>query len=199
MSDENPRVIIIAGPNGAGKSTLAPFLLRDRFGLLEYVNADTIALGLSAFNSESVAFEAGRVMLRRLHDLASEQQSFAFESTLASRSYAPWIGKLRQQGYKFHLLFLWLRTAKLAVRRVKERVKIGGHDVPEDVIRRRYKKGMLNFFELYQTLADTWVIYDNSAPGDPQLVAVGNLGSHPNIIRADIWKKMYEEQKGSEA
>src|SRR5205085_2449598 len=138
MSDENPQVIIIAGPNGAGKSTLAPFLLRDRYSLLEYINADTIALGLSAFNPESVAFEAGRIMLGRLHDLADQQQSFAFESTLASRFYRRWISQLKQRGYEFNLLFLWLRCAELAVRRVRERVEAGGHDVAEEIIRRRY-------------------------------------------------------------
>jgi predicted ABC-type ATPase len=195
MSYENPRAIIIAGPNGAGKSTLAPFLLRDKFGLLEYVNADTIALGLSAFNSESVAFDAGRVMLRRLHDLANQRQSFAFESTLASRSYAPWISKLRQQDYDFHLLFLWLRSAELAVRRVRERVLVGGHDVPEEIIRRRYQKGIHNFFELYQTLADTWVMYDNSASDNPLLVAAGGQGTIHTIVRPSVWREIYERQK----
>src|SRR5437764_7646270 len=91
MSESHPHVIIIAGPNGAGKSTLAPFLLRDMFGILEYVNADSIALGLSAFQPEKVAFEAGRIMLKRLNYLSEQQVSFAFESTLATRSYAPWI------------------------------------------------------------------------------------------------------------
>ncbi|MDT4952583.1 MAG: hypothetical protein QOJ02_721 [Acidobacteriota bacterium] len=190
MGDENPQAIIIAGPNGAGKSTLAPFLLRDKFGLLEYVNADTIALGLSAFNSESVAFDAGRVMLRRLHDLANQRQSFAFESTLASRSYAPWISKLRQQGYDFHLLFLWLRSAELAVQRVRRRVLVGGHNVPEEIIRRRYQKGIRNFFELYQTLADTWVMYDNSASVNPLLVAAGGQGSIHIIVRPDVWQEI---------
>lgn len=95
MSATNPQVIIIAGPNGAGKSTLAPYLLKDTFGLLEYVNADTIALGLSAFSPERVAFRAGRIMLERLHSLAEAGASFAFESTLATRSYVPWISKLK--------------------------------------------------------------------------------------------------------
>ena len=112
---------IIAGPNGAGKSTLAPFLLRDTFGLLEFVNADTISAGLSAFNAEAVAFEAGRVMLTRLRELAASKQNFAFESTLATRSYAPWISRLVEDGYDFHLLFLWLSTAELAIQRVSER------------------------------------------------------------------------------
>ncbi len=119
MSDEQPQVIMIAGPNGAGKTTLAPFLLRDTLGVLEYVNADPIALGLSGFDPASVAFEAGRVMLRRLHELSAQRKTFAFETTLAAKSYAGWIQKLRSNGYKFQLLFLWLRSPDLAVQRVR--------------------------------------------------------------------------------
>jgi len=121
MCEQSPKIIIIAGPNGAGKSTLAPFLLRDTLGLMQYVNADSIALGLSAFQPEKIAFEAGRIMLKRLHDLARQRASFAFESTLASRSYARWVAGLRHQGYDFQLLFLWLRSHHLAVQRVRAR------------------------------------------------------------------------------
>jgi predicted ABC-type ATPase len=114
MGEPNPQVIIIAGPNGAGKTTLAPFLLRDTFGLMEYVNADPIALGLSAFQPDQMALPAGRIMRQRLNELARQRVSFAFESTLASRSYAPWLRQLCEQGYAFHLLFLWLRSPELA-------------------------------------------------------------------------------------
>src|SRR6267143_1221682 len=160
MSDEQPQLIVIAGPNGAGKTTLAPFLLRDTLGILEYVNADPIALGLSGFDPASVAFEAGRVMLQRLHELAAQRKTFAFESTLAAKSYAGWIQKLQSDGYKFQLLFLWLRSPDLAVQRVRERVRAGGHDVAEQVIRRRYAAGLRNFSKLYQPLANTWGVYD---------------------------------------
>ncbi|MDQ3685841.1 MAG: zeta toxin family protein [Acidobacteriota bacterium] len=187
-----PQVVIIAGPNGAGKSTLAPFLLRDTFGMMEYVNADTIAQGLSAFSPESVAFEAGRIMLRRLHDLADERMSFAFESTLASRSYAAWLKELRQREYDFHLMFLWLRSPDLAVQRVRERVRAGGHDITEEVIRRRYSKGVRNFFILYQSLANTWVIYDNSESGKPFLIARGGRDLTPTIFSQDVWKSFCE-------
>jgi predicted ABC-type ATPase len=121
MNGLRPQLAIIAGPNGAGKSTLAPFLLRDTFGLLEFVNADTISAGLSAFNAQAVALDAGRVMLARLRELAGRKQDFAFESTLSTRSYAPWIRRLAQEGYQFHLLFLWLNTDDLAIQRVRER------------------------------------------------------------------------------
>lgn len=114
MSEANPQVIVIAWPNGAGKSTLAPYLLRDTFGLLEFVNADSIALGLSAFRPEGESPEAGRVMLRRLRELSAARASFAFETTLSTRSYAPWIAGLKGSGYNFHLTFLWLRSPDLA-------------------------------------------------------------------------------------
>ena len=130
MDESAPQVIVIAGPNGAGKSTLAPFLLRDAFGPMQFVNADAIALGLSAFRPETAAFEAGRAMLKRLHDLTRQQESFAFESTLAGRAYAQWLESLRGQGYGFHLIFLSLCSPDLAVQRVRERVRAGGHDVP---------------------------------------------------------------------
>jgi predicted ABC-type ATPase len=105
-----PKIIVIAGCNGAGKSTIAPHLLRDAFGLKDFVNADTIAQGLSAFSPESVSMEAGRLMLKRLKDLASERRSFAFETTLATRFYANWLGELQKDGFEFHLVFLWLET-----------------------------------------------------------------------------------------
>lgn len=190
MSVTNPQVIIIAGPNGAGKSTLAPFLLKDAFGLLEYVNADTIALGLSAFSPQSVAFRAGRVMLERLHDLARARASFAFETMLASRTYAPWIDKLQDRGYSFHLIYLWLRTPELAVERVKERVRLGGHDVPEGTILRRYRRGLRNFFTLFMPLAGTWAFYDNSSAGDPVAIATGKRDGDVTVYEPDSWRKV---------
>src|SRR5258706_4725877 len=111
----NNQVVIIAGPNGAGKTSLAPYLLRDWLGLLEYVNADTIAQGLSAFQPERAAFEAGRIMLKRLRELAEQRKSFAFETTLATRSYAGWLEKLRRDGYRVNLMFVWLNSPDLAV------------------------------------------------------------------------------------
>src|SRR5262245_50942379 len=142
MSEAGPQVIVIAGPNGAGKTTLSPLLLRDKLGLLEYVNADPIALGLSGFDPESVAIGAGRVMLRRLEDLSHKRRTFAFETTLAGRAYVNWLQHLIEAGYNFQLMFVWLRSADLAVERVRERVRMGGHPVAEEVIRRRYVAGL---------------------------------------------------------
>jgi predicted ABC-type ATPase len=137
-----PNVIVIAGPNGAGKSTLAPALLRDTFGILEYVNADTIAEGLSAFAPLDASFDAGRVMLGRLHDLAEVEKDFAFETTLASRTYARWLSELKEtSGYRVSVIFLWLRDVELAIARVAARVELGGHSIPEETIRRRFERG----------------------------------------------------------
>lgn len=195
MEDRSPQIIIIAGPNGVGKSTLAPFLLRDKLNLTEYVNADTIAAGLSAFAPESAAIEAGRVMLRRLHDLAEQKKSFAFETTLATRSYVKWLKPLIQQGYEVHLIFLWLRNPEIAVERVKERVRLGGHNIPEETIYRRYRKGVTNFFSLYQNIARTWVVYDHSMTDIPVLIATGNAGGLLNIANESLWFEFCEAAK----
>jgi predicted ABC-type ATPase len=184
-----PQVFIIAGPNGAGKSTLAPFLLRDTFGVGEFVNADTIALGLSAFSPESVTFEAGRIMLARLRDLARARASFAFETTLATRSYAAFVAALRREGYEFQLLYLTLRSPELAVERVRSRVRLGGHHVPEAVVRRRFLGGARNFFRLYRPLADTWGIYDNSTLDMPRPVAVGRRDEFTKVLQPDLWQE----------
>ncbi|HMS43419.1 MAG TPA: zeta toxin family protein [Pyrinomonadaceae bacterium] len=186
---ENPKIIVIAGCNGAGKSTIAPHLLRDAFGLKDFVNADTIAQGLSAFSPESVALEAGRLMLKRLKDLAKERKSFSFETTLATRFYARWLAELQRNGFEFHLVFLWLESPELACQRVRERVSLGGHNILEDVIYRRYFKGVRNFFELYKSLANSWTIYDNSDFGNPKIIAEGNRNGD-KIFNQTIWEKL---------
>ncbi len=184
-----PNVILISGANGAGKSTLAPHLLRDTFGITEYVNADTIALGLSAFAPEKVAMEAGRIMLKRLNELAASGKDFAFETTLASRSYVRRLKHLQEaRGYKVSLIFLWLSNADLAVSRVSERVRVGGHDVPETVIRRRYMKGLHNFFELYQTLADSWAVYDCSDVSNLLLIASKDGARGIQVFEVERWR-----------
>jgi predicted ABC-type ATPase len=189
MNETSPQIIVIAGPNGAGKTTLSPFLLRDKLGVLEYVNADPIALGLSGFDPGSVAFEAGRVMLKRLHDLAEQHRTFAFETTLAAKSYARWIHDLHNRAYKFQLSFLWLRSADLAVQRVRARVRSGGHHVPEEVVRRRYLKGLKNFWTLYMPLADAWSVYDNSSSPDPVLMASSGRDRTIEVAEPKYWEE----------
>jgi predicted ABC-type ATPase len=189
---ERPSLVVIAGANGAGKSTLAPKLLQETLAVTEFANADVIARGLSAFAPEQVAMAAGRLMLARLRELAGQQVSFAFESTLASRSFAPWIRQLLQAGYQFHLVFLWLPSAALAVQRVASRVRMGGHAVPADVIRRRYHAGLHNFFRMYLPLATTWRIYDTSRGRMPEVVAVGNEAT--TVVRDEaLWARARRE------
>ncbi len=169
-SESHPSVIILAGPNGAGKSTVAPALLQQSLGVTQFVDADVIARGLSPFNVDSAAIAAGRIMLARLRELARRRVSFAFETTLASRSFKPWLENLKRTGYAVHILFLWLPSAEFAIARVADRVRMGGHNVPAETVRRRYGTGLRNFFDLYEPLASTWSAYDASAE-TPRLIA----------------------------
>lgn len=182
-----PNVIVLAGPNGAGKSTIAQSLLLEELGIVHFVNADTLARGLSAFHPEEVAIKAGKVMLEHLHDLAGQRLDFAFETTLASRTFAPWIARLRGGGYVFRLYYVWLPSADVAIERVRERVRHGGHDVPSETIRRRYQRSLHNFFHLYRPLADSWQVYDNSVPGNPALIAEG-VGTMERVQQPVIWQ-----------
>ncbi|SRR5579883_173859 len=186
-----PHILIIAGPNGAGKTTVAPALLKEALQVSHFVNADTIAAGLSAFAPEKVAIQAGRAMLERIHVLANERENFAFETTLASRSFAPWIADLRKHGYFFHLTFLLLDDPDLAVSRVAERVKLGGHFVPEETIRRRYKAGLSNFFNLYAPIADSWQMYDNTEIGNLLPIA-SKINNQVEIQNSLIWQNLVE-------
>lgn len=182
-------MVVLAGPNGAGKSTVASALLHGALAVTEFVNADVIASGLSAFDPDSAAITAGRMMLTRLRELAAQRVSFAFETTLASRSLAPWLRNLRSFGYDIQIVFLWLPSADFAVERVAERVRAGGHDVPAETVRRRYSAGVRNFFALYEPLASSWRIYDNSA-AEPRLVAT-RLASHPTqVYDEETWQRV---------
>jgi len=182
-------VVVLAGPNGAGKTTMAPVLLKDYLGVMEFVNADVVARGLSAFQPEGAAIAAGRVMLSRLRDLAYRRESFAFETTLASRSFAPWLAQLRRNGYKIHLFFLWLPSAESALARVAERVRMGGHGVPEETVKRRFSSGLRNFFTLYRPLATSWRMYDNSQAGGPRLVARSSRG-RTKVVDTRTWTRI---------
>lgn len=184
---------MLAGPNGAGKTTASRPLLTGALAVEEFVNADAIAKGLSAFRPESVAIEAGRIMLARLHELAARRASFAFETTLASRTFAPWIKRLIADGYAFRLIFLWLPSADHAVTRVRERVSSGGHEVPEAVIRRRYEAGLRNFFCLYSPISESWMLLDNSAGGVPTLIAEGCFEEATVVSSSALWDNLKQE------
>ncbi len=187
-----PLVVVIAGPNGAGKSTAAPSLLRDTLGLTTFVNADEIARGLSGFAPERAAVAAGRIMLDRIHKLANEGADFAFETTLASRHFARLVAGWKEKEYQFHLIFLWLPGAETAVNRVRDRVRRGGHHVPDDRVRSQYTAGLRNFFSLYRPLADTWQVYDNSEPRGPRLVAFGTPDTQ-EVFDHDRWDRIHRQ------
>jgi len=190
----SPLVVVIAGPNGAGKSTIAPRLLQGALAVTEFVNADTIAQGLSAFRPEMVAVAAGRVMLARLRSLARRRASFAFETTLASRTFAPWLTSLRTSGYRAHLVFLSVASPELAVARVRERVRGGGHAVPEAVVRRRFAAGLRNFFALYREVVDSWQMFDNSTADEPRLLATGRAAQPAAILDVRAWEALMRRQ-----
>jgi predicted ABC-type ATPase len=165
-----PKIIIIAGPNGAGKTTFAREFLPQEAGCPVFVNADLIAAGLSPFAPERAAIQAGRLTLAAIAQHVAKRESFAFETTLSGKAYARQIPAWRQLGYRVELFFLSLPTADIAVERVAQRVRQGGHDIPEATIRRRFEAGKRLFTEVYQPLVDQWVLYDN-AGDEPQLIS----------------------------
>lgn len=156
------KILIIAGPNGAGKTTFANEFLPNEAECPTFINADLIAAGLSPFEPEQAAFRAGRVMLKEIHQHAARGECFAFETTLSGRGYARLIPQWQADGYQIKLFFLSLKRAELAISRVAQRVALGGHNIPEPVIRRRFTAGVENFKNLYKPLVDEWVLYENS-------------------------------------
>lgn len=196
----SPAVVALAGPNGAGKSTTGLPLLKETVGVTQFVNADLIAEGLAAFDPAGAALTAGKVMLSRIKDLASSRTTFAFETTFAGKSYARWLEELIQQGYLFHIVFLWLPSPEFALERVRDRVLRGGHAVPERTVRRRFHAGLKNFFSLYQPMANTWRIFDNSGPPPPRLVAAGTREGVTLVEDATTWAQLttlYGEQSNA--
>lgn len=166
------KIIIIAGPNGAGKTTFAEEFLPKEAGCPVFVNADLIAAGLAPFEPERAAFRAGRLMLEEIFIHARRGESFAFETTLSGRGYARLISGWRADGYLVKLFFLRLATPELAIARVRQRVREGGHNVPEPVIRRRFEAGRHNFENMYKPAVNEWALYDNSGR-EPVLIEEG--------------------------
>jgi predicted ABC-type ATPase len=161
--EKRPNLYIIAGPNGSGKTTFVEKFLPSYAECLHFVNADLIAAGLSPFSPEVAAVKAGKIMLDEIHTYTSQRSDFAFETTLSGKTYARLLKALIKDGYRIHLYFLWLRSIDLALKRIAERVSMGGHDVPAEVVRRRFGRGLVNLFHLYRPLLDSWIIFDNSA------------------------------------
>jgi predicted ABC-type ATPase len=186
-------VIVLAGPNGAGKTTASRSLLAETLKVFTFVNADVIAQGLAGFDPDSAAIEAGRIMLDRVHTLAEQRVDFALETTLAGRTLAGWLKELRQTGYRIHLIYFWLESADLAIARVADRVRLGGHGIPEATIRRRYVRSIRNFFQLYRSAVNSWQLYDNSVSNTPRLVAQTDERGNESISIETIWLQVQRE------
>lgn len=162
-----PKLYIIAGCNGAGKTTASMSVLPEVLDCREFVNADEIAKGLSPFNPEEVAIEAGKLMLQRIDYLLSKRVTFAIETTLATKSYKGLVERAKSSGYQVILLFFWLSSPEMAEMRVAQRVSTGGHNIPKDVIHRRYWTGLRNLFEIFVPIVDLWSLYDNNSVACP--------------------------------
>ncbi len=181
-----PNLYIIAGCNGAGKTTASFTIFPEILNCNQFVNADNIAYGLSPFNTESVAIEAGKIMLQRIEELLLSGEDFAIETTLTTRSYVTMIHKARASGYKVSLIYIWLNSPQLAIQRVAERVRNGGHNIPTDVIERRYFRGIKNLFELFMPICDVWLVADNS---DNQLTQIAINSGFENLIEnEELWQ-----------
>ena len=185
--ESRPVIYLISGPNGAGKTTCAFSIMPELIDCYEYVNADAIAAGLSPFRPLEVSVDAGRLMLKRIRELTESGATFAFETTLSSKSFAPFLARCKRQGYTIRLIYIWVNSVELAVERVKRRAEIGGHLVAEQIIRRRYPRSLLNFFHLYSSLADIWGFYDNSYV-EPELVAERLLDGKLRVFNRPVWR-----------
>ncbi len=184
MTERN--LYIVAGCNGAGKTTASFTILPEVLGCYEFVNADEIARGLSPFNPESAAIEAGRIMLDRIDKFIASGVDFAFETTLSTKTFAQKVWYAQSQGYKVTLLFFTLKSPQLAMDRVKKRVSLGGHNIPIDVIERRYKRGITNLFDIYMPIVNEWILCDNS-DNKPVKIAEHRHEKSENIINIVQW------------
>lgn len=180
---------IIGGCNGAGKTTASYTILPEILDCKEFVNADEIARGLSPFNPNSMAIEAGKLMLKRIKELLGRDESFAIETTLATRSYINLVRQAQAKGYIVTLVFFWLRTPELALQRIAERVQSGGHDIPAATARRRYVSGISNLFNIYAPEVDSWYIFDNSV--NPRIkIAEGGKGASDIIHNTELFTQL---------
>lgn len=184
-----PTIYIIAGCNGAGKSTAANVILPQFLNCKEFVNADSIAAGLSPFQPETVSFQAGRIMLNRIKELISERTTFAFETTLTTKSYVNIIKKAKAKKYKIVLFYFWLNSVELALARIEDRVKKGGHNIPKDVVIRRYTRSLDNLVNLFIPICDDWSILDNSSD-KMNLIAKGKGLKNIMIHNFQQWEQI---------
>ncbi len=172
---QQPCVYIVAGPNGAGKTTFARTFLPDYARCKEFINADLIASGLSPFSPEAAALRAGRLLLEQIRRFSSKQLDFGFETTLSGVTYVSLLRRLNVRGYRVQLFFLWIPSVEMALARIADRVRRGGHAIPERVVRRRFHKGIRHLLTRYRPLLDSWLLFDNSDTV-PRLIAREELG-----------------------
>lgn len=189
------KLYVIAGCNGAGKTTASYTILPEILDCEEFVNADEIAKGLSPFRPDKAGIQAGRLMLQRIKSLITKGQDFAFETTLATKSYKHFVSDAQANGYSVTLIFFYLNSQDLAVKRVETRVKEGGHDIPEKVIRRRYENGLNNFFNIFKSIVDDWMFIENS--GEPYKLIAQKTKTEEKIYIHQIWNELkikYDEK-----
>ncbi len=170
-----PTLYIIGGPNGVGKTTFADEYLPDEIKKLEFINADLIARGLSPYDPEAVAIEAGKIALKRIKELIAQKASFTWETTMSGKSAVVWLRKARESGYILKAYFLWVRHPDTTITRIRQRVTEGGHNIPEDVSRRRFFKTIQNFVSIYRPIIHNWKLFQNEHPG-PRLLALEKYG-----------------------
>lgn len=189
----NKNVYIIAGPNGSGKTTFARKFLPDYAKCPNFVNADLIAQGLSPFSPRAAAIKAGRLVLEQIHNLADKNVDFAFETTLSGKSYVSFLNELKEKSYSINIFFLWIPNAELALNRIKDRVASGGHDVAAVDVKRRFHRGIDNFFKYYKPLSDTWLLFNN-ADVTPRLIAREKDG-RTEIIDKVLFEKIIRVER----
>lgn len=187
-------VYIIAGPNGSGKTTFARLFLPDYVKCPNFVNADLIAQGLAPFGPRAAAMKAGRLVLQQIREYAEHGVDFAFETTLSGKSYVNLFKELKAKGYTLHLFFLWIPSPELAVARIKDRVIEGGHHVPTVDVRRRFGRGIRNFFKMYESMLESWMLFDNSR-AKPLLIAK-RRNDHREIMDRELFEKIQKSSEG---
>ncbi|MBR5441151.1 MAG: zeta toxin family protein [Prevotella sp.] len=189
----HPNLYIIAGPNGAGKTTASYTLLPEMLNCVNFVNADEIARGLSPFSPNAVDVQAARIMLQRIDELLTLQADFAIETTLSTRSYVQLVKRAQTMGYKVHLLFFCLESPEQAIQRVAQRVKEGGHGIPEDIIRRRFKTGLKNLVYLYLPICDNILVFDNTK-GEAKLIAKKTVKTAKlEVVNQEMWNHLLQK------
>lgn len=192
-SRKHPCLYIVAGPNGSGKTTFARTFLPEFAECKHFVNADLIAVGLEPFSPETAALKAGRLLLDQIRLLADKRSDFGFETTLSGVTYVALLRKLKAKGYRVHLFFLWIPTVEMALARIADRVRRGGHQIPELVVRRRFRKGITHLFRLYRPMLDSWTLFDNSAAA-PRLIAREEVGEL-KVMDKDLFSSIMEAAK----